>query len=201
MSEMSWPAKFFCTSRVYRAFARRILVPWGLQGVRLRGDALEIGSGSGAMAAEFLSLFPELRVIATDYDSEMVEIARRTLAPFGSRASVQRADASNLPFGDSQFDFVLSFAMLHHVGDWKKTIGQAVRVLRPGGRLIGYDLLDAMPFRLHGGVSHGATMLRPDQLDEVLRNLPVASFQSRRGVAGVVLRFIVTKNAGALAAS
>ena len=127
------------------------------------------------MAARLLTDFPELRVVATDYDPELVAVTAQSLKPFGERASVQRADAAALPFPDGRFDIVLSFAMFHHVADWERALAEAARVLRPGGRLVGYDL----------------SRLR--QLEAELRRLPVHDVRTRRSLAGLLLRFSVTK--------
>ena len=69
----------------------------------------------------------------------MVEAARDALSEFGDRVDVRQADASQLPFPDESFDAVVSFIMLHHVIAWEKAVAEAVRVLRAGGRLIGFD--------------------------------------------------------------
>src|ERR1700726_2218728 len=100
----------------------------------------------------------------------MVARARRKLAPFGKRASTQRVDAAALPFADGRFDVVLSFAMLHHVADWERAVAEAVRVLRPGGRLVGYDLV------------HG-----PGRLEAALGRLPLADLKTRRSAGGFAL--------------
>ena len=136
MPEMPPSAKATLTSLPYRLFARRIILPWILQGVRPTGEGLEIGAGVGAMSAQLLTLFPKFRMVATDYDTELVGMAEQVLSGFGRRASVQRADAARLPFQDGRFDLVLSAAMLHHVVDWDQALAEAVRVLRPGGRLL-----------------------------------------------------------------
>jgi ubiquinone/menaquinone biosynthesis C-methylase UbiE len=132
----------FCRSAPWRWLTRHIVLPWALQGENLSGDMLEIGSGSGAMAAELLRRFPDVRVTATDYDDSMVEAARDRLREYGDRVHVKQANAAQLPFPDESFDAVLSFIMLHHVIDWEKALDEAVRVLRPSGRLLGCDLLD-----------------------------------------------------------
>lgn len=166
MPEMPAMARALAVSRPPRVLARRIVLPWILDGERPAGESLEIGAGSGVMSAALLAASPTLRIVATDYDANMVHAARRTLVPAGDRASVERVDAAELPFVDGRFDFVLSAAMLHHVVAWEKALAEAIRVLRPGGRLIGYDLLDTGPIRLmHFGHAHGTRMLRAGQLD------------------------------------
>src|SRR2546421_13186 len=132
MPEMSRISKVFCTSAPYRAVARRMLRR-SLQGVRPAGEVLEIGAGSGAMAAQLLASFPEVRLVATDYDADMLDVARQTVSTFGDRAAVERADATQLPFEDGRFDLVLCFTMLHHVGDWETALSEAVRGLGRGG--------------------------------------------------------------------
>jgi precorrin-6B methylase 2 len=52
----------FCGSAPWRPFTCRVLLPWALQGLRPRGELLEIGDGSGAMAAELLGVLPDVRM-------------------------------------------------------------------------------------------------------------------------------------------
>lgn len=194
MPEMPSMAKALVTSPPYRIFARRILLPWVLQGERPTGPGLEIGAGGGTMTAQLLVAFPGLRMVATDYDADMVNAARETLKPFGDRASVQRADAADLSFDDARFGFVLSVAMLHHVVAWEKALAEAVRVLRPGGRLLGYDLLDTKPIRLlHFGAAHDTRMLRQGQLEDELDGLPVTNVLVKPARHGLAVRFNATK--------
>lgn len=89
------------------------------------------------MADHLLAMCPGLRMTVTDYDEAMVGVARTRLARFADRVCAQQADATHLPFPDDRFDAVLSFIMLHHVIAWEIAVDEAIRVLRPGGVLIG----------------------------------------------------------------
>ncbi len=192
--EMPATAKALTTSRLYRLAARRLVVPWVLQRQQPDGEGLEIGAGSGAMTAQLLQAFPRTRMIATDYDTDMVRAAQQTLARFKDRARVERADATDLPFGEDRFDFVLSAAMLHHTVAWEAALSEVVRVLRPGGLLIGYDLLDTAVMRMmHFGEGHETRLLRPAQLQAELDRLHLTGVRTRRGVGGLVVRFVATK--------
>src|SRR5262249_43715690 len=147
----------------YRLIARRVLLPWMLQGERPSGEGLEIGGGSGAMSAQLLMAFPGVRMVVTDYDPDMTAAAQRTLAPFGERARAERADAADLPFADGRFSFVLSAAMLHHVVAWENALAEALRVLRPGAarrlRSAGCPAVPAAAFRR--GPRHHDVAYRP----------------------------------------
>src|SRR5215207_7762311 len=72
MPSMSSVEQALCRSGPWRLMARRVMLPWVLQGVPLRGDVLEIGAGSGATAAGLLDMAPNLRMTVTDYDDDMV---------------------------------------------------------------------------------------------------------------------------------
>jgi SAM-dependent methyltransferase len=182
-----------CRSGPWRAVARRFVLPWALQGVQPGGDVLELGAGSGAMAAEVLGTHPTVRLTATDVDPLMVDTARRRLEPFGDRAVARVADATALPFDDGSFDLVLSWVMLHHTVGWETALSEAVRVLRPGGSLVGYDLLENAALRaLHrGDGTH--RFLGVSALREAAIRLPVSQVVLTSGLGGLAVRFILRK--------
>jgi ubiquinone/menaquinone biosynthesis C-methylase UbiE len=187
-------ARWVCTTLPYQLLTRRVVLPWALQGLRPAGDALEIGAGSGAMAAQLLARYPALTLVATDYDPGMLAHARKNLSAFAGRATMQPADAARLPFDDDRFDLVLSFAMLHHVGDWQGAVREALRVLRPGGHFVGYDALDGPLVRLlHCGEGTNVRLMRRGQLEARLAELPGSDVQTRNSPTGQVVRFNVTK--------
>ncbi len=84
--------------------------------------------------------------------------------------------------------------MLHHVPAWQDAVAQAVRVLRPGGRLIGYDPLEGALSRLvHVAERHTTKMLHPGQLEAQLDRLAVTNVRVNPAVRGTVIRFSATK--------
>ena len=193
MPEMSRVAQLMCRSAPWRLFAGRVALPWALQGHELVGDVLEIGCGSGAMAAETLRKYPAVRLTATDFDDSMVDTARRRLVEFGSRAEVRQADATALPFPDCSFDAVLSFIMLHHVLHWEQAFTEMARVLRPDGRLIGYDLLGDGAGRILNGRERNTRLMLRNELRQVLDELVGVRGATRLAFGGLAARFTAQK--------
>ncbi len=102
---------------------------------------LDAGSGFGRHAFE--AARRGARVVALDYAADEVAITRATFAAMAQAgeinadrfAGVVRGDATNLPFGDSSFDCIITSEMLEHVPDDVRALGELSRVLRPGGVL------------------------------------------------------------------
>ena len=116
---------------------------WGLkvlkklQAAGLRGDEdiLDAGCGSGRVTAELLKAFPKARVIALDASENMVQEARKTLAPFGDRVVVEKVDLLDLAIAEA-VDVVFSTAVFHWIKDHDLLFANLFRALRPGGLLL-----------------------------------------------------------------
>ncbi|MDR0357942.1 MAG: SAM-dependent methyltransferase, partial [bacterium] len=52
----------FCRSAPWRWFARRAVLPWAINDAALVGEVLELGGGSGAMAAAVAQTTPDVRL-------------------------------------------------------------------------------------------------------------------------------------------
>lgn len=184
----------FCRSAPWRAFARRVVLPWALQGVQPQGHVLEIGAGSGAMAAELVAAYPDITMTVTDYDPDMVEAASRRLDAGAGRVTVREADATALPFQDESFDVVLSWIMLHHTLDWEQALSEALRVVKRGGYVVGYDLLSTVPFRLlHQAEGARVRMMRLGELRTAVGDLPVDQAVLTPSLGGLAARFVLRR--------
>lgn len=138
--------KAFCSSRLWRLTTQRAVIPWVVafsdNELPAEADVLEVGTGGGFNAEALLRRFPDWRLTATDYDPEMVDLARRRLASLDHGVNLEQADATALRYDDGSFDLVIAIGVLHHVGAWERAVREAARVLRPGGALLAVDLLD-----------------------------------------------------------
>ena len=63
---------------------------------------------------------------------------------------LQVADGEALPYADDSFDVALSHEVIEHVGDDRQVLAEALRVLRPGGRLLLFCPNRLYPFETHG---------------------------------------------------
>lgn len=190
MPVMPTPERAICRSTVWGVFARQAVLPWALGKQKPQGQVLEIGSGAGAMAAQLLKAYPDIALTALDPDPKMVKASRRRLTAYGDRACTVTGDATHLPFAARTFDVVVSFLMLHHVGAWESALAEAVRVLRPGGVLAGYDLLDTAAARvLHRAEHADVRLASEDDLRRALIELDFAEATVRRRFGGLAVTF------------
>ncbi|MFA6157515.1 class I SAM-dependent methyltransferase [Mesorhizobium sp.] len=98
---------------------------------------LDIGSGIGG-PARFLAATYGCDVDGVDLTPAFVEASSRLteLCGLGDKVRFQQADAAKLPFADGTFDAAICFYVGMNIADKAGVIGEAFRVLKPGGRLI-----------------------------------------------------------------
>jgi SAM-dependent methyltransferase len=100
---------------------------------------LDVGCGTGAMAADAVRRWPAVEVDGVDASAGMLEIARAeasSLDPSAAgRLRYAQALADRLPFEDATFDLALSAFVLQLVPSRYRALREMRRVLRPGGRL------------------------------------------------------------------
>lgn len=92
---------------------------------------LDVGCGTGNLAAEVLSRWPAARVVAVDPSEPFVAAARERLAP--GRARVQVGSAMELPEAAESVDAALALLVLNFLPDPAVGVAEMRRVTRPGG--------------------------------------------------------------------
>ncbi len=105
-------------------------------------QVLDVGCGTGTLAAAAARAAPGVRVTGLDADPAILVRARRRANHHGLEIEFDEGMSTALPYPDASFDLVVSTLFFHHLADDAKreTATELVRVLRPGGRIVVGDL-------------------------------------------------------------
>ena len=129
-----------CTSPEWAEHIQQDILPALTRDISLGEEMLEIGPGPGAATEWLRSRVRQLTAVEID-----AEAAGKLAARYpGGNVEVVTGDATQLSYPDGSFDSVACFTMLHHVptaARQDQILAEALRVLRPGGTLIGSDSL------------------------------------------------------------
>ena len=98
-------------------------------------EILEIGCGVGRVGAALAPLCR--RWVGTDVSSNMLGHARERLAGFDNVELVELSGWDLAPIASSSLDVVYCMVVFMHLDEWERFayVREAMRVLRPGGRL------------------------------------------------------------------
>ena len=98
-------------------------------GVGANTRLLDIGCGAGGALLAGRDLGAELAGL--DASENLVAVARKRLPA----ADIKTGEMEELPFADTSFDVVTSFNAFQFAGNIDRAVGEARRVLKPGGKV------------------------------------------------------------------
>lgn len=186
-----------------RALAQRLFEARALRrlGGRVEGGrVLEIGPGRRGTGLRLaVEEFGAATAVGVELFDQSVRACRGAVADLGGRVRVLQGDATALEADDGSYDAVFCYHLLHHADDWRAAVGEAARVLRPGGRLFVAEMtarfVDSRPLRavsLHPADGDRPT---PDDVVAAVRDagLEVAG---RRVLLGWWLALVARKSGG-----
>ncbi|GAB4469369.1 MAG: bifunctional demethylmenaquinone methyltransferase/2-methoxy-6-polyprenyl-1,4-benzoquinol methylase UbiE [Anaerolineales bacterium] len=101
-----------------------------------RGWLLDLGAGTGDLAAEALRQVSGIQVVAADFTVPMMQFGRKRKPEAIMWCA---ADALFLPFPDETFDAVVSGFLMRNVSDIERALREQYRVLKNGGRIVCLD--------------------------------------------------------------
>ena len=121
--------------------------------VALRGDekVLDVGCGSGLLLNGAAMRLSSGKATGIDIWSPHsgggnLELLWKNARAEGvaDKIEFREADARKMPFEDAAFDVVVSSGALHHIShnfeDHERAVREMVRVLKPGGRIVIWDI-------------------------------------------------------------
>lgn len=180
-----------CSSGWWSGRVRSELLPWGLDGVELGDDVLEVGPGFGATTRLLADRTEQLSVVELED-----RYCGRLRSELGDRVSVTQGDATELPYPDGRFSAVVCFTMLHHIPTRElqdRAFAEAARVLAPGGTFAGTDSLGVGLLFKAIHIGDTLNLVDPGGLGARLQSAGLSDPQV--DVAGSSLRFRARKRA------
>ena len=153
-----------CAGSCFYTTLRGKFVVWAdlLDRLGLRGDEriLDLGCGRGAvllLAAQHLTTGQAVGVDlwrSRDQSGNAADATRHNAVAEGvaDRVELHTADMTALPLEDDSFDLVVSSLAIHNISGRagrEKALEEAVRVLRPGGRLLIADIWATRHYQAH----------------------------------------------------
>jgi SAM-dependent methyltransferase len=98
---------------------------------------IDVGCGFGNNLLPFLDR--GMRVSGVEITEEIARVGRELLTARGFTADIRKGSNSEIPFGDSEFDLLLSLNVIHYEKD-EAAVGRALReysrVLKPGAAAV-----------------------------------------------------------------
>jgi ubiquinone/menaquinone biosynthesis C-methylase UbiE len=105
---------------------------------------LDMACGFGKSTRPFYEALPEAEVEAIDFSAPCLRLAARDAQRAGARkVRFRQRDAASAGYPDASFDLVTSTMLLHELPPKavERTLAEAARLLRPGGRMVHLDFL------------------------------------------------------------
>lgn len=129
-------AKMFAASASYERFMgrwSRLLAPpyVAFSGVKNGQRVLDVGTGTGSLAAAVEAGLPESEIVGIDPSAAFISHAQKNAK--SARARFEVGDAQALKFNDASFDHTLALLVMNFVPDHQKAIAEMRRVTRPQG--------------------------------------------------------------------
>jgi phosphatidylethanolamine/phosphatidyl-N-methylethanolamine N-methyltransferase len=154
------------------------------------------GIGTGA---DLPLLPPGVSAVGLDLSEAMLSRACRKLPLPGREVVLQAGDAQALPMEDGTFDVLLMNLILSVVPNPRKCMGEALRALRPSGRIVIFDKFlpdGTRPAFRRRLANLGATMLGTDinrRLGDILRGQPCDVVQEEPSLMGGMYRVVLLR--------
>ena len=104
------------------------------------GSVCDAATGTGDLAFALSAARPDLNIAATDVSLQMLALAGERRERDGStNVTVSAGDLSALPFPAASLDAITAGYALRNTPDWRASIAEMARVVKPGGQVFTLD--------------------------------------------------------------
>ena len=103
----------------------------------------DIGCGHATFLRMYLKRYPQVKGFGLDQSAELIKFARRRCEEDGVRAEFAVGDVHDAPLPEAAFDAMVSLSSIYLWRDPTLVINRLRRALKPGGRLLIYEVLPA----------------------------------------------------------
>jgi SAM-dependent methyltransferase len=161
-----------------------------LEGRPAPARVLDMACGFGKSTRPFYEALPGAEVEAIDFSVPCLRLAARDAQRAGAgKVHFRQRDATATGYPDASFDLVTSTMLLHELPPKavERTLAEAARVLKPGGRMVHLDFLPAdgeFDRLIHFG--HGRRNNEPFM--EPLARMDLAGLLGRLGLRNIEIR-------------
>ena len=153
----------------------RHIVLKALSKIKPNGQMVDVGCGPGYLAAQISQKFPDVKIAGLDINELTLKNAKRTWSPdVYPGLEFLTGDAQQLPFPDNSLDFIVSSLSLHHWPDAQTVFQEIFRTLKPGGKVLIFDLRRDSPSYFYWVLKIGQAFLAPKSIRNI--NGAIGSF-------------------------
>jgi SAM-dependent methyltransferase len=166
------------------------------------GNYLEVGAGTGILAAMIAEDNPDVHITAVEISSDMVTVAREYIEErkLEDRIRFVVLDAADERMMEElgEFDLVYSTLAMHHWKDAEKVIGNLLKVVGAEGVLFIHDLrrvwwLYYLPLRSSGFIDSIRAAYMPDEIKTIFQRLGINQYEIKRAFPYFMQSIIVRK--------
>jgi len=130
----------------------------GWFGLRDGMAVLELGGGPGFITRRLLDLLPHSPITCLEIDASLIEEAQGYLAD-QDRLEFVEASVMDTGLPDDHFDFAYARLLYQHLPDPLAASREIRRVLKPGGKLVVYDIDDQLSILLDPPIPEWPTVM------------------------------------------
>lgn len=166
------------------------------------GNYLEVGAGTGILAAMIAEDNPDVHITAVEISSDMVTVAREYIEErkLEDRIRFVVLDATDEVMMEElgEFDLVYSTLAMHHWKDAEKVISNLLKVVGDEGVLFIHDLrrvwwLYYLPLRSSGFIDSIRAAYMPDEIETIFQRLGIDQYEIKRRFPYFMHSIIVRK--------